>query len=163
MGAELALSAADACGPELVALILTGNVGVSTFVQASMVSKTWRAACRENEPLLRAVALYTAGLTTTHFCGLFGLTTKEACQFAHEWRGGLGGGSYRLFGGGAVLTVMKCMGGLAGWRTRIARAPAARATPPLSTGGARICGNKRLRQWQLEERYRVVRHAMNVS
>lgn len=49
--------------PDLVASILRGNVGPSTFAAAGSINRAWLQACRFDESVLHSVALYQAGLT----------------------------------------------------------------------------------------------------
>ena len=55
-------------------MLIVGNAGVVTFVQASRVSKTWRAACLDYEAVLVACALGpNRGLSGEAFAFLFRL------------------------------------------------------------------------------------------
>ena len=69
--------------PDLVAHILMGTIGPSTYFAASLVSKAWHAACRADETLLRLVALYQGGLTRTLFRRLFVLSHDEVKALPH--------------------------------------------------------------------------------
>ena len=44
---------------DLVAHILTGTLGPSTFNAATLVCKAWHSVCRNDERVLRSAALYT--------------------------------------------------------------------------------------------------------
>ena len=107
--------------PDLVAHVLTGTVGPSTFAAASRVSKAWHAACRTNEKVLRLVALYQGGVTRSIFAGLFGVPYREAITLPHTTHRRPNGGVYYLYGTEAVDIVL-ATGGLPGWLKRI-RAP----------------------------------------
>ena len=120
IAAEAVLSNAD-----LVAHILSGTVGPSTYFAASLVSKAWHAACRADETLLRLVALYQGGLTRTVFTRLFALTQTEAEGLPHAVKRRPMGGVYYLYGADAVERVL-ADGGFAQWRARLVNRPAPR-------------------------------------
>jgi len=67
---------------ELVAFILHGHVGISTYVAARQVCKTWASACFD-EQLLIAVAAYTDEVTRTQLRGLLRLTQWQAERLPH--------------------------------------------------------------------------------
>ena len=60
---------------DLVTRILTGHVGVSTFVAARAVCKAWHTACSEDTTLVVAVASYAGSLTKRDFMGLLRLSS----------------------------------------------------------------------------------------
>ena len=65
---------------ELVTLILHGRVGISTYVAARQVCKTWASACFD-ELLLIAVAEYTGGLTRTQLQHMLHLQYDQVTFF----------------------------------------------------------------------------------
>ena len=107
--------------PDLVALILRGNVGMSTFESVSLVCKTWLGTCRRDEALLREVALYTGGMTKGLFLKLFAVTSTEAAALPHTVHKRYGGGSYFLYGQAAVNALLADEGAMAAWRERLRR------------------------------------------
>lgn len=107
--------------PDLVALILRGNVGMSTFESASLVCKAWLGVCRGDEGLLRGVALYTEGLTKGAFLKLFAVSSSEAAALPHTSHKRYGGGSYFLYRQPAVDAVLARDGAMAAWRERLRR------------------------------------------
>ena len=111
--------------PDLVAHVLSGTVGPSTYFAASLVSKAWHAACRADETLLRLVALYQGGLTRTVFVRLFALTQREAEAMPYTVKRRPLGGVYYLYGAEAVDRVL-ADGGFDQWRQRLANRPAPR-------------------------------------
>ena len=117
--------AAVAMDIDLVSHILRGNIGPSTFATASCVCKAWHSVCRNDPRVLRSVAMYTGGLTTTVFCGLFAIPWKSAvCHIPHETRIRIRDGmEYRLFSDAAVDKVLDAVGeydGIRGVRARLA-------------------------------------------
>ena len=59
--------------PDILAYVLRGHVGPSTFAAVSEVCHAWRAVCRSDATVVRAVALYQGGLTMAmeyHTCTL---------------------------------------------------------------------------------------------
>lgn len=143
----------DALPPELLAHILRHNVGVSTYVACSAVSKTWREACRSDADLLRAVADYAGGLTRGHFAGLMGLKSFETIRFPHlavvGQPVGLNSVRFYLYRSDAITAALEHLGGVSGWRLRLA------TDPPFAWPRDRVAppGQKRLRMWELEERH----------
>ena len=123
--------------PDLVACILSGTIGPSTYFAASLVSKGWRDACRADETLLRLVALYQGGLTRGMFTRLFALTPHEAREVPHTTHKRAAGGTYYLYGQAAVDCVL-APGGFHRWRERLERRPVTTRAPSGS--------------WELEDR-----------
>ena len=123
--AKWAVTEAVLSNPDLVAHVLSGTVGPSTYFAASLVSKAWHAACRADETLLRLVALYQGGLTRTVFVRLFALTPNEAEAMPHTIKRRPLGGVYYLYGAEAVERVL-ADGGFDQWRQRLANRPAPR-------------------------------------
>ena len=153
---------------ELIVHILRGNVGLFSYIQCSAVSRAWRVACRSDMALILAVAAYTDGLTRSHFMGLLGLTFAEAVRFPHRsvpraprvqrWNASLyrtplePWPCYYIYGPNAVGLALAHVGGLGGWRQRLARAPASSTPRPHAQPWATAAvGYRRLRQWELEE------------
>ena len=129
---------------DLVAHILRGTIGPSTYYAASLVCKAWYVACRADETLLRLVALYQGGLTRTIFQRLFALSHEQVRALPHAVRRRPLAGPYYLYSEAAVERVL-ARGGHARWRERLAR-PRVRWRAPT-------------RGWELEEwlHRRVVR------
>jgi hypothetical protein len=110
---------------DLVACILTGNVGVSTFVSARAVCRAWRVACSEDEALLRAVVAYTGSLLKRDFMGLLRLSSSEADAYPRERRVRARGGRYYLYRATAFDMALCDLGGMAGWCVRKSPSPTA--------------------------------------
>ena len=115
--------------PDLIAYILKGRIGPSTYFTACLVNKAWYTACRTDETLLRLVALYQGGLTRTIFRRLFALTQCEIKTLPHEVHRRPYVGPYYLYREAAVDCVL-ADGGLARWRERLAKQPRARWQAP---------------------------------
>lgn len=67
--------------PELVELMLVGKVGISTYVVASEINRTFHQVCRTSLPLLRSVGefrLLNFPMRLRDFRGLFALTHEQA-------------------------------------------------------------------------------------
>ena len=142
----------DAMDDDLLAVILRNNVGLWTFVQCRAVSKRLRQLCQSDESLLLSAALYTGGLTRTRFMGLFALTHAECNSFpGARISRGWACASYHLYRRDAIEQAMRAIGGVAGWRERMA-AQASRPQPPPRPPSFAPYG-KRVRrlQWELEE------------
>jgi hypothetical protein len=119
-GCSTVLADGDALPSDLVARILSGNVGASTFAQACMVSRTWREACTRDEALLRAVALYSGGLTKSAFGGLFALYPDELRALSHTKHAKRGSSQmYYMFAAAAVDEALCMLGGVQGWCVRL--------------------------------------------
>ena len=103
---------------DLVARILSGHVGVSTFVAARAVCKAWHAACSEDTTLVAAVACYAGSLTKRDFMGLLRLSSTEADAYPRERHQRFRGGHYYLYNIDAFEKALCDIGGLAGWRVR---------------------------------------------
>ena len=98
--------------PDIVACVLRGNVGPSTFASASAVSRVWLSACRSDESVLRGVALFQGELTRAKITHLFAILDREANALPHERRSGC------LFGAPAVDALLSG-DGMAAWRRRL--------------------------------------------
>lgn len=103
----------------LLGAILEGNIGPSGFAAVALVCRAWRDLCRTNERLLRAVALYTGGLTRTLFTCLLVVSKTLADALPRETGLRRGGGEYHLYGAPAVDTVLREHGGIRGWCERL--------------------------------------------
>jgi hypothetical protein len=104
--------------PDLVCLILRGNVGVSAFGSASLVCKVWLHVCRSDMRLLRGVALYTDGLTKGAFMKLFAVSSSAADALPRTTHKRYGGGNYFLYRQDAVDAIL-ADGGMASWHHRM--------------------------------------------
>ena len=142
----------DTVDDEIAAYIVRNNVGLFTYVQLTAVCKRLRHICRSDESLLVSVALYAGGLTRKHFKGLFALSLHECKKFPHEmmdsaWQVG----THAVYGEDAVHMAVRAVGGVAGWRARVAaRAQHAVVAPPPPQwpNALRAIGS---RQWEREE------------
>ena len=103
---------------DLVALILAGNIGPSGFAAVSLVCKSWLSVCRGDKRVLRGVALYQGGLTKGVFMKLFAVSSPEAGVLPHTTHRRYGGGTYFLYGEGAVNAILSA-GGMKAWRNRL--------------------------------------------
>ena len=111
----------DTLPDDILALIFQNNIGVSTFARVNAVCKTFYRICHSTEGVLCSAALYTGGLTRTDFMGVFALSFAESALFPHDlteryWVSG----QYRLYKEAAVEQVMRSMGGISGWNSRVA-------------------------------------------
>ena len=135
---------------DIVRCILSGNVGLSTFVAARAVCKAWRAACVEDEGLLRAVMAYTGSLTKRDFMGLLRLSSTEADAYPREQCVRARGGHYYLYRTEALEMALCSLGGVARWRAR-------KPPPPLvhnrSSAKGRVLHNSIAPKWWLEDRW----------
>ena len=111
--------------PDLVCLILRGNVGVSGFGSASLVCKVWLQVCRSDVQLLRGVALYTDGLTKGAFMKLFAVSSSAADALPRTTHKRYGGGQYFLYRQDAVDAILSD-GGMVAWRDRLSARAATR-------------------------------------
>ena len=114
---------------DLVAYMLKGSIGPSTYFAASLVSKAWHTACRSDETLLRLVALYQGGLTRTVFRRLFLLSQNEVSALPHIIRRRPVTGDYFVYGEEAVRRVLDG-DGFDQWKGRLSKAPIMRWQPP---------------------------------
>ena len=110
--------------PDILACILRGHVGPSTFAAVSEVCHAWRAVCRSNATVVRAVALYQGGLTMAKLMHLFAITQNQAKGLPHAAHARCDGGTYYLYSAPAVDALL-CPSGMEAWRLRLhARAEA---------------------------------------
>ena len=144
-----AVTAAVLSNADLVACILRGNVGPSTFAAASAVSRAWLQACRADEGVLRSVALYQGGLTKAALMRLFALSSCEADALPHTSHARHGGGCFFLYREPAVDALLGAAG-MEAWRCRLRARAQSQWTPrlawPLPTRQPRRA------PWQEEER-----------
>ena len=136
--------------PDIVRCILTGNVGLSTFVAARAVCRAWRAACAEDEELLRAVMAYTGSLTKRDFMGLLRLSSAEADAYPRVRCVRARGGHFYLYRTEAFDMALGSLGGLAGWRARKPPLPLVHVRP--SVKGC-VLHNSDAPKWWLEDRW----------
>ena len=127
---------------DLVTLILRGRMSPTTYYAASLVCKTWYDVCRNDECLLRLVALYQGSLTRSSFARLFALPYRQLLQIPHSVHMRGKGGIYYLYDKSAVDTVMAPPFGFKAWRDRLADPQTRRRRPPQPSST----------NWKLEER-----------
>ena len=93
---------------DLLVHILSGNVGLRTYVIARQVNKAFQSACANSTALTRAVALHNGGLLTKkEFVGMFSLTYQEGGRYEH-----VVSGKRHMFGAAAIdqaLARPECM------------------------------------------------------
>ena len=82
---------------DLLEHVLSGNVGLETFVVVRQVNSAARAICAESKALVRAAALYRGGLNKRQFVGLFSLNYQEGSKYLHTRHG-----RRHLFGADAI-------------------------------------------------------------
>ena len=104
--------------PELVAYMLTGRVGPSTYALAQRVCKAWRTAC-DDVRVLEAAINYCGELTRTQFRGVLHLTSEESCLWCHiTRRNTVSGGPCYVYSSVTTIKALRALGGLAGLRAR---------------------------------------------
>ena len=112
---------ADTLPAELVGNIVAMALGgVRTLARFSLVSKTWRCACRANASLLIAAVEYTGGVSIDDFCSLLGLWPHELYHLPappHMLRHLAMPTS--LLGSEAVEAALQLLGGVDGYRARL--------------------------------------------
>ena len=140
--------------PDIVACILRGNVGLSTFSAASEVSRAWFTACRSDATVLRAVALRQGGLTSPELTHLFAISRKESAALPCTKACARNGGVYYVHGEPAVDALLEGPDGLQAWRLRL-RARAESPWSPLILWPPPKPSTRRAR-WQFEENQRVL-------
>ena len=104
--------------PDILACILRGNVGPSTFAAVSEVCHAWRAVCRSDTTVVRAVALYQGGLTMAKLMHLFAITKNQARGLLHTAHARHGGGTCYLYSAPAVDALLS-PSGMEAWRLRL--------------------------------------------
>ena len=144
-----AATAAVLSNADLVACILRGNVGPSTFAAASMVGRAWLQACRSDEGVLRSVALYQGGLTKAALMCLFALPSRDADALPRTSHARHGGGGFFLYREPAVDALLGAAG-IEAWHCRLRARAQSQWTPPLMwTSPSR---QPRRAPWQEEDR-----------
>ena len=113
---------------DLIAYILTGTLGPSTFNAATLVCKAWHSVCRNDERVLRSASVYTGGLTKSALIRLFAISSKQADALPRTQHVRFGGGTYFLYREGAVDAIL-ADGGMGRLRERFS----ARAANPWSS------------------------------
>ena len=104
--------------PELVAYMLMGRVGPSTYALAQRVCKAWRTAC-DDVRVLEAAINYCVEFTHIQFCGVLHLTYEESCQWCHiTRRNPVSGVSCYVYSNVIAIKALHALGGLAGLRAR---------------------------------------------
>jgi hypothetical protein len=140
--------------PELVAYMLTGRVGPSTYALAQRVCKAWRTAC-DDVRVLEAAINYCGEFTRTQFRGVLHLTYEEACTWCHiTRRNTVSGGPCYVYSSVIAIEALHALGGLAGLRAR----------PSIFITHATLAGEKRRTMIRLEDdahRRKVMREAMD--
>ena len=129
---------------DLVAIVLQhADLGPAAFVSVARVGKAWHVACRANESLLLAAARRPEYLTKRTLMGLFALHWHEADKLPRGSRPRRNGGFLHTYTNAAIDRALPIVGGLDGWRLRIAqraekeqRTSAARAEGRAETGGS---------------------------
>jgi hypothetical protein len=108
---------------DLIALILHhARLNPHEIVYAGRVCTIWRAACRADASLLMAAARSRPFLTKGLLVGLFGLSSAEANALPRTTcdRGGHGGFMH-MYDERAIARALPVVGGLDGWKQRLAR------------------------------------------
>eukprot|EP00966_Prymnesium_polylepis_P274395 6339617-Prymnesium_polylepis.1 len=104
--------------PDLVGLILAGNVGPSTFAVVSSVCKTWLSVCRVDMRVLRGVAQYQGALTKGALTKLFAISSQEADALPRTSHKRYSGGMYFLYQMDAIDSLLS-RGGMQEWQRRL--------------------------------------------
>jgi len=72
---------------DLLVHVLSGHVGLDTFVAVRQVNRAACAICAESKALVRAVALYSGTLNKREFVGLFSLNYQDGSRYPHTCSG----------------------------------------------------------------------------
>lgn len=91
------------------------------FVAAGRVAKAWHDACMVDDTLLLAAARKPDFLTKRTLIGLFGLHWHEADRLPRGMQARRNGGYLWMYSNAAISSVMPIVGGVEGWRLRIAK------------------------------------------
>jgi hypothetical protein len=91
------------------------------FVAAGRVGTAWHDACMTDDMLLLSAARKPDFLTKRTLMGLFGLHWHEADQLPRGMKARRNGGWLWMYSNTAIECVMPMIGGVEGWRLRIAR------------------------------------------
>tara|TARA_B100000787_G_scaffold153135_1_gene127182 strand:- start:1110 stop:1664 length:555 start_codon:yes stop_codon:yes gene_type:complete len=145
--------------PDVLTCILRGNVGPSTFAAVSEVSRGWRAVCRSDITVVRAVALYQGGLTMAKLMHLFAITQNQAKGLPHTAHARYDGGTCYLYSAPAVDALLS-PSGMEAWRLRL-HARAESSGSPFKLWPPPPCPPRRA-PWQEEARLHAAntRHAI---
>ena len=145
--------------PDVLTCILRGNVGPSTFAAVSEVSRGWRAVCRSDITVVRAVALYQGGLTMAKLMHLFAITQNQAKGLPHTAHARYDGGTCYLYSAPAVDALLS-PSGMEAWRLRL-HARAESSGSPFKLWPPPPCPPRRA-HWQEEARLHAAntRHAI---
>ena len=107
--------------PDLVAVVLAhAELGPSEFVALGRVAKAWHAAKQVDDSLLLAAARKPDFLTKRVLMGLFALHWHEAGRLPRGMRARRNGGWLYMYSTAAIDQTMAIVGGVDGWRRRIA-------------------------------------------
>ena len=122
---------------DLVGCILAhAELSPEDLVAVCQVGKAWRAAVHGDAALLIAAACRPQFLTKRSFCGLFALNSREADDFPHRVTPCRKHGSVMcMYTAPAVRAAVPAVGGMEGWRRRLAR----RVATEMS--GAGLCSH----------------------
>ena len=145
--------------PDILACILRGNVGPSTFAAVSEVCRAWRAVCRSDATVMRAVSLYQGGLTMAKLMHLFAITQNQAKGLPRTSHARCDGCVYYLYSAPAVDALLS-PSGMEAWRLRL-RARAESSGSPFKLWPPPLCPSRRA-PWQEEARLHAAntRHAI---
>ena len=130
---------------DLVGVILArAALDPKTFVTAGRVSTTWRDACRNDAALLLSAARRPDFLTKRVFAGLFALSPREADGFPRGKKARRQSSGFMfMYGAPAVNAVLPSIGGIEGWRLRIANRS---RTPMRPSSDDPLKGPKRIQE-----------------
>ena len=129
----------------LVMEILIGNIGPSTLVAVSGVSKTWLEAASHKLVVISACMYTGNGLTKQQLMRLLAVSAHEADALPRTTNTRRAGGIYYLYAEDAIQTLLNARG----WRERLR--DCAGSLPPLW----RAPTSRRLPPWRAEERMRA--------
>lgn len=114
---------------DLLSIILAhADLTPERFVALARVGKAWRAALHSDAALLLAAARWPRFLTKTTFCGLFALSPREADEFDRGVAPRAKGGSMFMYTSSAIDAALPSIGGIDGWRRRLARRAACQSS-----------------------------------
>jgi hypothetical protein len=150
---RVAATNAALSNPDIVACILRGNVGPSTFAVASEVCRAWLAVCRSDATVLRDVAMFQGGLTKAKLKHLFAISDRAADALPRTLHARHGGDTYQLYRAPAVDKLLGA-DGMAAWRLRL-RERAASQWSPFLLWPPPACPPRRA-HWQEEARLHAI-------
>ena len=114
---------------DLLSIILAHvDLTPERFVALARVGKVWRAALLLDAALLLAAARRPRYLTKTTLCGLFALSPREADAFPRRAAPRAKGGIMFMYTGSAIDAALPTVGGIDGWRRRLARRAACQSS-----------------------------------